>query len=247
MKTTPSNTLDCYQGLKPTQAGQSTRIAGSERGWAAYAAAAGSALAMSGAADADIIYSGVQNVTIESIGGVKSNARIDVDGNGDDDLFMSVNGRGFATVDISNGAQVAYSGMSYWARRFGSGSTIGSGADFNTFSKFIRGTDNKGGTFGNWNFSTTGIAGFQLGSGNFGWIRLHVESISGKSADKLTAIDWAYEDSGAAIAAGATGSAAPAPASLALLATGAVGVAAMRRRRKARGGKLAGDNGKVAA
>jgi hypothetical protein len=246
MKTVASNSLDCYQGLEPAQAGQSTRTAGPERGWAVYAAAAGSALAMSGAADADIIYSGVQNVTVESIGGVKSNALIDVDGNGDDDLFMSVNGRGFATVEGSNGAQVAYSGMSYWARRFGSGSTIGSGADFNTFSIFIRGT-NKKGTFGNWSFSTTGIAGFQLGSGNFGWIRLHVESISGKSADKLTAIDWAYEDSGAAIAAGATGSAAPAPASLALLATGAVGVAAMRRRRKARGGKLAGDNGKVAA
>jgi len=243
MTTAPSNALDCYQGLKPAQAGQSARTAGSERGWAVYAAA-GSALAMSGAADADIIYSGVQNVTVEQ--GGTTFAGIDVDGGGDD-MTIVVNNFGFAMAYGANGAQIPYSGTSYWARRFGSGSTIGSGADFNSSTKFIRATNVKGSTFGNWKLSSNGIAGFQLGSGNFGWIRLHAENTGGL-VDKLTAIDWAYEDSGATIAAGATGSSGvPVPPSLALLATGAIGVAAMRRRRRARGRKPAGDNGEAAA
>jgi hypothetical protein len=239
MKTVASNSLDCYQGLEPAQAGQSTRTAGPERGWAVYAAAAGSALAMSGAADADIIYSGVQNVTVEE-GGTLS-ALIDVDGGGADlKIFLNLGiDKGSALVSGSNGAQLANVGIYFSARRFASGSTISSGAGFRTNSMFVLGENKKGSAVGEWEFSTNGIAGFKLGSGNFGWIRLHVENTdSDVYPDRMTAIDWAYEDSGAAIAAGATGSAAPAPApaSLALLATGAVGVAAMRRRRRARHG-----------
>ena len=52
--------------------------------------------------------------------------------------------------------------------------------------------------------STNGIVGFKLASGNFGWIRLHVEDTDAAPfPDKLTAVDWAYDDTGAAIAVGA--------------------------------------------
>lgn len=98
-------------------------------------------------------------------------------------------------------------------------------------------------------FGADGLFGFQLGGGNYGWIRLRIDDIALNQnfkdlfngalqngvgfADKVTAIDWAYEDSGATIAAGATGATGvPAPASLALLAAGAVGVGAFRRRKQ---------------
>lgn len=95
---------------------------------------------------------------------------------------------------------------------------------------------------------TTGFVGIRLGSGNYGWIRLRLDDLglnqpfstllSGSPIgngtnyiDKLTVIDWAYETSGGAIAAGATASAVPEPSSLALLAAGAAGLAAFRRRK----------------
>lgn len=106
------------------------------------------------------------------------------------------------------------------------------------------GTSN-GGAFAN---GTTGFVGIRLGSGNYGWIRLRLDDLGlnqpfstllsgsplGNGAnyiDKLTVIDWAYETSGGAIAAGATSSAVPEPSSLALLAAGAAGLAAFRRRK----------------
>ncbi|HEX4133616.1 MAG TPA: PEP-CTERM sorting domain-containing protein [Bryobacteraceae bacterium] len=53
--------------------------------------------------------------------------------------------------------------------------------------------------------------------------------------NSLTAIDWAYQTDGSAILAGDTGipsTPEPSTAALALLAMGAAGVAALRRRRE---------------
>ena len=76
-------------------------------------------------------------------------------------------------------------------------------------------------------------------TGDYGWIRL---SLAGFGQDgiltdpildpsgipkQLTVVDWAYEDSGAAIRAGSV----PEPSSLALLAAGFMGLAAFRRRK----------------
>jgi hypothetical protein len=90
-----------------------------------------------------------------------------------------------------------------------------------------------GSASGNWNADgDTGYMGFSFllndgaGSTVYGWAE--IERVSPSSANLL---GWGYEDSGAAIAAGAT--AVPEPSGLALLALGATGVAALRRRRSA--------------
>jgi hypothetical protein len=70
---------------------------------------------------------------------------------------------------------------------------------------------------------------------DYGWVRLvYTVGLNGLP-NSVTAVDWAYDDSGAPIAAGDTGSSsAPEPSAFAmgLLALGAAGVTALRRRRK---------------
>ncbi len=72
-------------------------------------------------------------------------------------------------------------------------------------------------------FDPNSTAGFDTTTPiDYGWLEMTVDSVNG---GKIVA--WAYEDSGASITVGAV----PEPSSLALLAAGAVGVNALRRRR----------------
>jgi hypothetical protein len=93
-----------------------------------------------------------------------------------------------------------------------------------------------------------GLVGIQLGNGDYGWIRLRFDDLGLNQPlstllgatlqdgvgfpDGMTVVDWAYEDSGAAIAAGDQGTTVPEPTPLALLAAGAVGLGRLRRRSK---------------
>ncbi|MCP3881562.1 MAG: PEP-CTERM sorting domain-containing protein [Sulfitobacter sp.] len=113
-------------------------------------------------------------------------------------------------------------------------------------------------TAGNFFLDVTGFVGIRLASDNYGWIRLQqVEDLGVNQpyttilsqfnpprqpfgtgtnfADRLTVIDWAYETSGGAIHVGDTGSVSvPEPSPLALLAAGALGIGAFRRRQAQR-------------
>jgi MYXO-CTERM domain-containing protein len=88
-----------------------------------------------------------------------------------------------------------------------------------------------------WAATATGLAGFRFTTANherdYGWVRLSYTLGTNGLANSITATDWAYESTGAPITAGETSSSTPEPSTtaLAILAAGAAGLAALRRRR----------------
>ncbi|WP_018969910.1 PEP-CTERM sorting domain-containing protein [Rubritalea marina] len=100
---------------------------------------------------------------------------------------------------------------------YSAGDIIGSGSSFGAY-----GDVRDGSTF---DTSTGQYAGVRLDSGNnYGWIQLSFDA----AANTITVYDFAYDDSGTPIAAGA--GAIPEPSSAALLLVGSA--AALKRRRK---------------
>jgi hypothetical protein len=158
-------------------------------------------------------------------------------------------------VAIGGGASgVGFLLHSSTVKRLSSGAVI-SGAGNTATSEFANGfVSGPGGIAARGNFRTTygyvgtfdrgwsqtkGFAAFSFNPGSgadYGWVRLQFTVGQDGTLDSITAIDWAYQDDGSAILAGDTGiSATPEPstAALTLLAVGAAGVEALRRRRKA--------------
>ena len=93
------------------------------------------------------------------------------------------------------------------------------------------GSSSVSGSFAIWNALTaeqSGYIGVRFRDSNlntfYGWIEAEVS----EDGSTLSLISWAYDDSGASIIAGAV----PEPTAMALLAMGAVGVGAYRRRKK---------------
>jgi hypothetical protein len=229
--------------------------------WTIYAAATASALAGSTSASAGIIYSGLLNDSVSLVpneSGVRTQINIHA---GPVDaairIYHSANSRGlggFADIGFGYVGQGAVSNVNAshpnFLKRFASGANISGG-----LGEFHRGIDHDkliqrapGGTqdFGFWPLkSNTGFVGVRFvtagntrsGSGggfDYGWLRLSFQTFDGVP-DEITLIDYAYNDvANASIQAGQETSATPEPASAAmmLLATGAAGLLAMRRRRK---------------
>jgi hypothetical protein len=89
---------------------------------------------------------------------------------------------------------------------------------------------NTDGAFGSGN--VTGFVGFKTPSGDLGWLQVQVNDAGSPGyPNEAEVIDWAYDNSGAPIAAGDTGVPEPGTAALSLLALGAVGILALRKRR----------------
>ena len=197
---------------------------------AAYALAAGATAVGATGADAAVIYSGVQNISIAS--GNSQSLNLDSDGFNDLLLKNYVFGSGpyqGATVSFSPGKLVGFTnGLSY-----ASALTAGSPIDVTTagpsfFGSMAFGAANPNAQFNN---VTDAFLGLSFPSGpntHYGWVRVDVNNAAGTFLIK----DWAYESTpGVGIAAGA--GIVPEPATLGLLACGAVGIAAIRRQKAA--------------
>jgi MYXO-CTERM domain-containing protein len=89
---------------------------------------------------------------------------------------------------------------------------------------------------GGWQSGVTGYAGFRFKTGgttDYGWFKLVYSDVDGLPGS-LTFLGGAFDDTGAAILTGSdvpSGTPEPGTASLALLALGAAGVVALRRRK----------------
>jgi MYXO-CTERM domain-containing protein len=221
--------------------------------WQIYAAAAGSAVAMTTNASASIIYSGILNQKAAVTGApqsistavrLKSGAGATIHRYFEALAIQSVLGsRKYATVGIK-GSEVDFLKQSGFVKRLSSGAKI-SGGTHPVHSSFFKGDEVvasqsiRSGHLHNFGWSRTeGFAGFSFTTDtnhqkDFGWVRLQFTVGSNSLIDSLTVIDWGYQNNGSAIDAGQEVTAPEPPtADLALLALGAAGVTALRRRRR---------------
>lgn len=199
--------------------------------WALYTAAAGSALTLAPDAEAAIIYSGLQNITVSN--GI---TYLDLDGNAASDFFASAFTFGAATGSARL-ARLGLNAVVYGpgaVRRLSSGATIGTAESFRG-GGFLRNVYSGALLQGTWPggspTATTGFAGVQFDRGgdtHFGWIRIQLQTGANGQPTEMTIVDWAWEDTaGTAITTGQV----PEPSSVVLLGMGAAGLAALRRRR----------------
>jgi hypothetical protein len=90
---------------------------------------------------------------------------------------------------------------------------------------------------GSWTAGKTAFAAFRFqttsGKTDFGWVRLLFTESNNGMPNSVTAVDWAYNSGGLPINAGDVATPEPGTAALGLLAAGAAGVIALRRKRKA--------------
>jgi MYXO-CTERM domain-containing protein len=138
----------------------------------------------------------------------------------------SVSGNGFLDIGvIGHGSK---------AKRYLAGQTIAGGGFFS--SQALLRTRSNGGASGAFGpGSVTGFAGFKNSAGDYGWLHIRVSDVGGSGFPiEAELIDWAYNDvAGTSVKAGDMGVAAtpePGNAALGLLALGAAGVLALRKR-----------------
>lgn len=150
----------------------------------------------------------------------------DVDGDGVTDIRLGTGGYNSAFADDGGsnaaGAGVVFTSTPYaynYLEAFEEGEVIGPSSAVAT----IRYLSNQ---FLPETFATGGYLGFKTSQDYFGWMDLLVERGAAGGNARVTVRGWAYQDNGDAIAAGEV----PEPGSLALLAAGALGIAARRRR-----------------
>lgn len=223
---------------------------------ALYTAAVGSALALAPGADASIIYSGIRNITLHRVSDADEDVAINLGGFGNGvSLFI----RSYSTGGPFTGAgpsQADIAGLSplgslalidpgFFLENFPASTNIG-------YSKFsftartspgygiarshqrIDNNDVSNGEFGT-GFAAARVSYLGNGSGtapHYGWLHLKVDVGADKRTDAITLIDWAFESvPNTSIHVGDRGISTPEPSGLGLMALGAIGIAALRRRR----------------
>jgi hypothetical protein len=244
-RSTLDSQLDSYTGTVTSY--QASRSWKDRLGaWSAYAAVSGSALALATSANASIIYSGIQNISVsvpELPGDNSDFKRLP-------NFPFLIRVRNVLNTSIRRAAALLYGNSIFTTGNSNALNLAASqqltGPRFDRYGAGLRHlyviypsfvfTDE-----GEFRTGVSGFAGLSFYGGafyrQFGWIRLRVDDTNTDGfIDKLTAIDWAYETvPGAPLHVGATsGGVIPEPstAALALLAFGSAGVLAWRKRRK---------------
>ena len=193
---------------------------------ASYALAAGAAAATAASADAGIVYSGAQDLAISQFSAL--NLNLDGDAYGDVLLQNYVFGGSYmgASVNFAPGKLVSFNaGYSYVSALSAGFSIDASSVGPSFFGSMAYGAANPNAQFNN---ASNAYLGLSFASGAnlyYGWVRVSVNQAAGT----FIVHDWAYENSGAGIAAGAV----PAPGALGLFAAGASGLGFLRGRKRA--------------
>ncbi|MBI1303513.1 MAG: PEP-CTERM sorting domain-containing protein [Phycisphaera sp.] len=203
------------------------RSSGSSR--AAYSLAAGAAAAAALNAGAAIVYSGVQDISINQFNSLNLN----LDGDAYSDLLLKnyVFGGGNyqgATVNFFPGKLVSFNAGGFaYASALSAGFTVdASSVGPSFFGSMAYGGANPNAQF---NSASNAYLGLSFSSGAnlfYGWVRVSVNNAAGT----FVVHDWAYENSGAGIQTGAV----PAPGALGLLAAGASGLGLLRSRKRSK-------------
>ena len=233
--------LEHYQQKARRQHTPSAAASSNIGKWLGYTAAASSAFVFSAAADAAVVYSGIQNIGLDT--------PVDINNDGTNDFVFTISSfNGFSSYGYANlnplaGAQFIKTNA-FDVKKLASGSTISAGAGvFLDIEGTFRYTviDSIGNFFEQAPWpgavppaTSSGFAGAKInanGTDIYAWLRFSIENRASNGFPvNVTLIDWAYEDSGAPIVAGNKG-VVPLPGSLGLLAMGATGLAAFRRRK----------------
>ena len=196
---------------------------------ASYALAAGAAAATAASADASIVYSGAQDISISQF--FSLNLNLDNDSYGDvllkNYVFRGVNYMG-ASVNFAPGNLVSFNagnaGYAY-VSALSTGFSIDSTSVGPSFwGSMAWGSANPNTQFNNVSNAYLGLSFASGANLYYGWVRVSVNEAAGS----FIVHDWAYENSGAGIAAGAV----PAPGALGLFAAGASGLGFLRGRKR---------------
>jgi hypothetical protein len=219
--------------------------------WRMYAAATGSAMAMATNASAGVIYSN-QAVTV----GPEANVGMSAYFFHSQDIALKsamggTIGNGFKIGVFQSSSAGAHNGyafivptgghLNFFAagtlKKLAFGANISTAPAFWDASAAHLANQTNAGASG-WAANAPGFAGFLFSTTNggldYGWVRLSYTLGTNSLANSITATDWGYDPTGAGVTAGEGASSAtpePSTVALAILASGAAGVAALRRRR----------------
>ncbi len=213
--------------------------------WGVYAAAAGATLAMASNADAGVIYRTVNKTVSVATTGTNSSAK-SIRSSITASLRIHRNtlgtGSGTARLNIASfhllRKGTATGGGNTYARKFAVNSLIGPSANDHGHGGTVlfkhTALGSLRGDFGG--TQPSAFAGFKTSGGDYGWIRISTSAAGSPGfVNEFTVIDYARNKvPGTPIHAGEglpTGAPEPSSAALGLLAAGAAGLAAWRRRR----------------